>query len=123
MNKSDQPTAPDIMQLVADLYTAQHAVNGRVDLFELKKAIMRRVYNVELRDDLALNMLPKKMNRALDTLIEKSLFKMQLDAWLAENLDPSLRPIPPLRFAFLLLKYFCWSNCADEKTGHVRRLK
>jgi hypothetical protein len=106
MNGSEQPhTTDEIMQLVADLYTAQHAVNGRVDLFELKKAVMRRVYQIELRDDLALNMLPKGLNRALDTIVEKSLFKLHLDNFLAQNPDKSLKPIRPLRFALLLLKY------------------
>ena len=85
MNKPEQPHAPDIMRLIGDLAVAQHVATGHIDTFELKKSVLRRVWNIELRDDLALNMLPKKLNRALDTLIEKSLFKMHLDNFLAER--------------------------------------
>jgi hypothetical protein len=66
MNKPEQPHAPDIMRLIGDLAVAQHVATGHIDTFELKKSVLRRVWNIELRDDLALNMLPKKLNRALD---------------------------------------------------------
>jgi hypothetical protein len=95
----------EIMRLVGDLAAAQHAVNGRVDRFELKKAVLRRIRNIELRDDLAPNMLPKKLNKTLDTIIATSLFRMQFDNYRAQNPDESLKPIRPLRFMLLLLKY------------------
>jgi hypothetical protein len=115
MNESsDQPHAPEICQLVADLYTAQLAMNGRVDLFELKKAVMRRFYKIDLRDDLTPEMLPKGMDRALDTLIENALFKLHLDSFLTRHPDKDLKLISRRRFP-ALLKFLLRGRSADQE--------
>jgi hypothetical protein len=104
-NTEQRDEVDEIMQMIGDLAAAQCAVDGRVDKFELKKAVLRRIGNIELGDDLALNTLPKKVHRALDEVIDTSLLKLQFDNYRSENYDESLQPIRPLRFIVKLLKY------------------
>ena len=76
--------AKETSQVVVDLYHAQRAANdGRVDVFEIKKAVLNEG-GFEGAHGASPNMLSKRMNQLLERVIYSALFldlaKRQADA-------------------------------------------
>jgi hypothetical protein len=69
----------EILRMIGDLHEAQLAANdGQSDLWEIKKAIIGALHDIEVRDDLSPKQMPKEMHRKLEKIIRDSIFLSRL---------------------------------------------